>query len=50
MLQGVMSAKAAGLHVICIDDPRFGLDLSAANRAITSFDQITVDDLKALTN
>ena len=48
--KGVASAKAAGMKVIGIDDPRFALDLSATNRIITSFDQITVDDLKAMIN
>lgn len=45
---GVKSAKAAGMKVIGIVDPRFSPPLVEADRQIKTFDEVTVDDLKQM--
>ncbi len=44
--KGITSAKTAGMKVVGMFDPRFALDLDAADHRIESFDQISIDDLR----
>lgn len=47
-IKGVESAKAAGLKVVGVVDPRFVKTLPSADRLIQTFDEITVDEIKHL--
>jgi HAD superfamily hydrolase (TIGR01509 family) len=47
--KGVASAKAAGMKVVGIFDPRIPTTLAEADKMINSFNEVTLDDLHSLT-
>ena len=47
-VNGVESAKSAGLKVIGVVDPRFGADLSAADCVVGSLEEVTIEDLREI--